>query len=120
MRVLIVEDSRPLGRLWQRHLQRSGLEVELRHDARRAIEAISHQPWDVIVLDLVLGGSSALAVADYAEIRRPEAKVIVVTNTRFFADGSIFGLSANACAFLRSGIPPEDLTEVVRHHGRVA
>ena len=35
----------------------------------------------------------AMAVADFASYRRPEARVIFVTNTSFFSDGSIFAHS---------------------------
>jgi len=46
--------------------------------------------FDVIVLDLALEEGSALAVADFASYRHPDARVIFVTNASFFSDGSIF------------------------------
>ncbi len=72
--------------------------------------------FDIIVLDLVLEDGSALAVADFASYRRPEARVIFVTNTTFFSDGSIFAHSPNACAFVQSETPPEDLAAMVEHY----
>jgi len=65
----------------------------------------------------VLENGSALAVADYANYRQPDARVIFVTNTSFFSDGSIFAHSANARAFVPSGTPPEDLAAMVEHYG---
>ncbi|MFC6688769.1 response regulator transcription factor [Jhaorihella thermophila] len=116
MKVLIVESKPDLGRLWARHLERQGAEVTLVHDQETAILALYGSAYDIIVLDLVLEQGSALAVADFASYRRPEARVIFVTNTSFFSDGSIFAHSANACAYVPSGTPPEDLAAMVEHY----
>ncbi|SLN44588.1 response regulator [Roseisalinus antarcticus] len=118
MRLLIVEDDIALCQLWGRHLARAGHEVTLCHDGRRAIDLLCVTGYDVIVLDLVLSSGSALGVAEYAEVRQPEAKVMFVTNTTFFSDGSIFALNGNACAYLPTDTLPEDLAAMVEHHGR--
>ena len=117
MQVLIVESNPDLGGLWQRHLQRMGADVELALDQGAAIHALRMRPFDIIVLDLVLEDGAALAIADFASYRRPDARVIFVTNTSFFSDGSIFNVSSNACAFIQSGTPPEDLAAMVEHYG---
>ena len=59
---------------------------------------------------------SALAVADFASYRRPDARVLFVTNTSFFSDGSILSHSPNACAYVQSETPPEDLAAMVEHY----
>ena len=120
MRVLIVESEPDLGSLWKRHLERQGARVALVHGQAQAVEALQAQGYDVIVLDLVLQEGSALVVADFASYRRPDARVIFVTNTSFFSDGSIFHHSPNACAFVQSQTPPEDLVAMVEHYGRQA
>jgi len=117
MNVLIVESQAELGRLWCRHLERQGAQVQLARTQDAAISAMYDQSFDVIVLDLVLADGSALAVADFAGYRAPDARVIFVTNTTFFSDGSIFAHSRNACAFLQSSTPPEDLAAMVEHYG---
>lgn len=118
MNVLIVESEVELGRLWMRHLARLGMAVVLVHSQDEAIKALYGGPVDIIVLDLVLTGGSALAVADFASYRWPGARVIFVTNTSFFSDGSIFAYSPNACALVQSGTPPEDLAAMVEHYAR--
>ena len=83
-------------------------------------EAIAHLAncdTDILIMDLVLQEGSALAVADYASYRQPDAQVIFVTNTSFFSDGSIFSHAQNACAFVQSATPPEDLAAMVEHYG---
>ena len=117
MRVLIVESDPDLGLIWSRHLQRLGAVVDVARDQAGAIHALRMQDYDIIVLDLVLEDGAALAIADFACYRRPGARVIYVTNTSFFSDGSIFNISSNACAFVQSGTPPEDLAAMVEHYG---
>ena len=116
MNILIVESRAELGALWQRHLERQGALVTLTTTQGTAVEALCTNDFDVIVLDLVLEDGGALTVADFASYRRPEARVIFVTNTSFFSDGSIFTLSPNACAFVPSSTPPEDLAAMVDYY----
>ena len=66
---------------------------------------------------MVLRNGSALAVADFASYRQPEAQVIFVTNSAFFSDGSIFAHSANARAMFPSSGRPSDLAAMVEHYG---
>lgn len=116
MKVLIVESKPELGKLWQRHLERMGASVTLAHSQDDAILALCGSDFAIIVLDLVLDQGSALAVSDFASYRRPDTRVIFVTNTSFFSDGSIFAHSPNACAYVQSGTPPEDLAAMVEHY----
>ncbi|HEY9040216.1 MAG TPA: hypothetical protein VIN05_14885 [Roseovarius sp.] len=118
MNVLIVESDPDLGQLWQRHMVRQGLDTRLESGQTPAISALQTGQFDVIVLDLVLQHGSALAVADYASYRHPEAQIVFVNSTSFFSDGSIFALCANARAFVQTDTPPEDLAAMVAHYGR--
>ena len=116
MNVLIVESKHELGMLWKRHLERQGGVVTLAHGQDEAIEARRNDDFQIMVLDLVLDEGSALAVSDFASYRRPDMRVIFVTNTTFFSDGSIFAHSSNACAYVQSGTPPEDLAAMVDYY----
>lgn len=118
MRVLIVESENGLANIWQRHLQRMGMHVSRACGQSDAIDHLSTEEIDILILDLMLAEGSALAVADYASYRLPEARVIFVTNTSFFSDGSIFSFAPNACAFVQSATPPEDLAAIVEHYGQ--
>ncbi|RYH11786.1 response regulator [Tropicimonas sp. IMCC6043] len=120
MQVLIVESNQDLGWLWKRHLERQGCLVTLAHGQTDATAVLHETDIRVIILDIQLEEGSALAVADFASYRRPEAKVIFVTDTSFFSDGSIFAIAANAYAYLPTGTPPEDLAAMVEYHGAAA
>lgn len=117
MNVLIVESENGLANIWQRHLQRMGMKVSRACGQSDAIEHLSAEDTDIIIMDLLLAEGSALAVSDYASYRLPDARVIFVTNTSFFSDGSIFSFAPNACAFVQSATPPEDLAAMVEHYG---
>lgn len=118
MNVLIVESDADLAHLWQRHLERSGARVTVADDQEAAISELQRTDHEVIILDLFLEHGSAIAVADYASYRRPDTRVVFVTNTTFFSDGSIFAHIPNACAYLKAATPPEDLAAIVEHYGR--
>ncbi|MBM1221958.1 response regulator [Ponticoccus sp. SC2-23] len=116
MKVLIVESCKELATVWGRHLERLGAEVAQAHDADSAIDLIRKEDFDVLVLNLVLDEGSALAVSDFVEYRSPGTSVIFVTDTTFFSDGSIFSMTSNARALVRSGAPPEDIAAMVEHY----
>ena len=116
-RVLIVESVADLAAVWQSHLVRQGMQVKSVSGQKESIEYLSDNEVDIIILDLVIDEGCALAISDYANYRHPAARVIFVTNTSFFSDGSIFAHSANARAFVQSGTPPEDLAAMVAHYG---
>ena len=118
MHVLIVQPNASLATIWQRHLERQGAVVHVGANQEEAIHVLQTAgEINVVVLDLVLETGSAFAVADMASYRQPRAKVIFVTNTTFFSDGSIFRHIPNACAFIRAETPPEDLVAIVEHYG---
>ncbi len=120
MTVLIVESDPALAACWESHLGREGHRIRLARGADEACAVISDETIHVLIVDLDLPEGDALAVADYASYRRPEARVIFVTANRFFSDGSIFGLSSNAAGYLGTDTRPEDLAALVEHHSRTA
>ena len=118
MNVLIVESDADLRNVWRRHLERQSATVCHAGSQAEAVAKLQSCDVQVIVLSLDLTEGSALAVADFASYRRPDARVIFVTRTRFFSDGSIFQLALNTAAFVAAETAPEDLAAIVEHHGR--
>lgn len=118
MKALIVESKHQLGLVWLKHLERQGIECTLTTGQDDAVSHLQTHETDILIVDIVLEEGSALAVADFASYSQPEARVIFVTNTSFFSDGSIFRLCPNACAFVQADTPPEDIAAMVEHYGR--
>jgi response regulator of citrate/malate metabolism len=119
MKVLIVVDDPNLGSLWKRHIERISAEsvVVVVTSQDEGISYLRHHKSEIVVLDLILRDGSAIAIADYAAYRHPEAKVIFVTSSSFFSDGSIFQHIPNACSFLPRDTAPGDLAAIVDHYG---
>ena len=120
MNVLIVENRRELASVWQRHIERQGHRVLTARSQTAAIHVIQTFKPDMIVLNLVLSDGSALAISDFASFRLPETKVIFVTDTTFFSDGSLFAYAGNACAHVQAGTPPEDLAAMIDYYAASA
>ena len=118
MVVLIVASNPELSRIWARHLERLGHQTVVVHAQEDAVTYLRLNVVDVIVLDLMLEYGSAIAVADYASYRWPETRVVFVTNSTFFSDGSIFNHIPNAVALVQEQTPPCDLAAIVEYHGR--
>jgi len=114
-KVLIVEARASLGKLWQSFLQRQGYDVELVANQPDAIDKLRFKSWDVLVIDLMLPGASALAISDFASYKNPDIAIIVVSASSFFSDGSIFEHLSNARGFMNQPVEPEDLAAVVDH-----
>ena len=117
MDILIVQEDAELGRLWTRHLEREGHSTVLVHSQHAAVAELQRRECRVIVLDVLLRDGSAFAVSDYASYRWPEARVVFVTSSSFFSDGSIFRHAQNACAYLTSDTDPSDLAMMVSYYG---
>lgn len=116
MKVLIVESEGDLGRTWQAHLEKQGAEVFLAMSEDRAVMHLEQHDFNAVVLDLLLEQGNALALADFIAYRQPKAQVMFVTNSTYFADGSIFQHASNARGFLSSGSRPEDIAAMVVHY----
>ena len=120
MVVLIVASKPELSRIWARCLERMGHEVVCVASQDEAVEFLQASQVEVVVLDLMLSKGSAIAVADYVSYRWPTSRVVFVTNSTFFSDGSLFNHIPNAAAILPEATPPNDLAAVVEYHGRAA
>ncbi|SEV88450.1 Response regulator receiver domain-containing protein [Aliiroseovarius sediminilitoris] len=119
MRVLIVETNPELAKLWASHLLRQGIEVECAHDPDGVTHLLDHQSFDVVVLNATFAGGNSIAIADYVAFRLPTARVVFVTASTFFSDGSIFNHITNVHACVSADIPSEDLANVIAFHGAV-
>ncbi|KAF0675518.1 hypothetical protein [Profundibacterium mesophilum] len=117
MLVLLVESDANLSWLWSRQLERAGCRVLCAQDADGATACLREAEIGVVILSLALGEGDALAVADFAAYRRPEAKIIPITSRRFFSDGSVFGMIPNVAMSVNAHTAPEDLAAIVTHYG---
>lgn len=118
--ILIVASNPELSSLWARHLERQNHVVHVVTSQEEAVAYLcDHQP-DVLVLDVMLEDGSSVATADFASYRRPHTRIVFVTRSTFFADGSLFQHIPNTAAIIPERTNPTDLAEIVAYHGRAS
>lgn len=120
MQILIAATDPDLSAVWARALSRSGAVVFRTTEEETALTFLSETRPDAIILDLMLKSGSPIAIADYANYRWPDARVIFVTSKTFFSDGSIFQMVSNAAALVEDETPPDDLAAIVEYHARAS
>lgn len=83
-KVLLVEDDRSLASLISRSLQNAGLAVTITDSSVNAIMHLQQDRYSVLLLDIILGGSSGIYVIDALRDLRPEDRpsVLIVTGAR--------------------------------------
>ena len=112
LRVLVVEDSQPVGALVRRSLEREGFVVEVVSDLRSARESLGTESPDVVVLDVELPDGSGLEL-----LRRPsgtEWVPIVVLSSRQEELDRVLGLELGAEDYVIKPFLPRELATRVR------
>lgn len=77
LRILIVEDERPISDLIKMTLERSGYHCACAYDGIAAADMVTQQQFDLILLDVMLPGADGFTLMDY--IRPLEIPVIFIT-----------------------------------------
>jgi len=118
--ILIVASNSDLAKIWARHLERQSQLVHVVTSQAEAVEFLCDNAPDVVVLDVMLEDGSAIATADFVCYRQPEARIVFVTRSTFFSDGSLFQHIPNTAAIIPERTEPTDLAEIVAYHGRAS
>ncbi len=118
--ILIVASNPDLSRIWAGHIERQGHAVTVVSSQSEAVDHLCEHAPDVIVLDVMLKNGSAIATADFASYRRPDTRIVFVTRSTFFSDGSLFQHIPNTAAIIPERTKPTDLAEIVAYHGRAS
>lgn len=116
-RILLVDDDELILLSLEELFRRAGYEVTCSSGGREAVALAQREPFDVIVLDVVMPGSSGLDVcrtlrADPSYTRTP---IILFTAKSSPADREK-GMEAGATAFLPKPFDPKELLKVVAQH----
>ena len=108
MRILLVEDNPDLGEAVENRLRKSGHSVEWVRDGLAAAEAAGLEPFDAVLLDIMLPGQDGFAVLRDLRRRGVDAPVLVVT-ARSEIDDKVGILDLGADDYL---VKPFDLREL--------
>ena len=93
-RILVVEDERKVLRSLERGLQGEGYDVVAAATGEEGFQQATAQPFDCIVLDLLLPGRDGLQVL--ADLRRTGSKVpVIILTARDAVEDRVIGLDAD-------------------------
>jgi two-component system response regulator MprA len=113
MRILVVEDERPVRDALERVLRTAGYEVEVAEDGDAALTALSATTPDALVLDVVLPGLDGLEVCRRLRAAGQQVPVLMVTALDAVAD-RVAGLDAGADDYLVKPFSIEELRARMR------
>ncbi len=112
-RILVIEDDPEFGRSAKQLLEQEGMEVETAKNGAEAFERLLYSPFDVVLLDLVLGEESGLSILRELNTSGSTIPIIIMT-----AHASIEtvteAMRINAFDYIRKPFTREEIREVMR------
>ena len=99
MRLLIVEDERALAEVLARGFREQGYAVDTAHDGEGALHFAESEPYDLIVLDLMLPKVNGYEVCRRLRATRSRVPVLMLT-ARDSVDDRVEGLDTGADDYL--------------------
>jgi CheY-like chemotaxis protein len=113
-RILVVEDDLPLARLIQVNLESVGFSVRHVVNGREALTAVSEEPPDLIVLDVVMPVMDGFEVLRHLRADPETADLPVVLLTARSDEESIFqGWAEGVHCYMTKPFDPKDLLLLV-------
>lgn len=109
MRLLLVEDEKPLAIVLKKGLEEQGFTVELSFDGEDGLFLAQNYAFDAILLDIMLPKIDGLAVLQTLRKSRVETPVLMLTAKREMND-KVTGLESGADDYIAK---PFDFPEVV-------
>jgi len=109
--ILVVEDERPIARFIELELLQAGYQVRLATDGIEAVMQASHQPPDLVILDLMIPGIDGLEVC--RRLRSgpgalPDLPIVIVTAKGSIPD-RVRGLKTGADDYVTKPFAIEEL-----------
>lgn len=108
MRILVVEDYKPIKKAIVKALREETYLVDETEDGETALALAQSEPYDLIILDLMLPRKSGLEVLK--EIRKYSSVHILILTAMDSIDSRIVGLDAGADDYL---VKPFELSELL-------
>lgn len=120
-RVLIVEDDADISMVEEAYLKAAGFQTEIVTDGAAVVDFIEREPFDLILLDLMLPGKSGYEIC--REIRDKVDIPILMVTARTESVDRIRGLGLGADDYISKPFDPAELVARVnanlRQHDRI-
>jgi two-component system response regulator CpxR len=112
MKILLVDDDQELCELLARYLQHEGIEVDQVHTGPAGLQQGLAQPYDAMILDIMLPGMSGLEVL--TELRKTSQLPVVMLTAKGDEMDRIVGLEIGADDYLPKPCNPRELIARLR------
>ena len=113
-KVLIVEDEKPLARALELKLTRSGFQTKTVYDGAAALQAVSDEKFDLILLDLVMPKMDGFTVLEALKSHNIRTPVVVATNLSQEEDLKRVKALGAVDYFVKSDVPINAIVERIR------
>lgn len=106
--VLLVEDDRMARLTLARRLQHAGYRVTQAPDGETALDLLEHEPFEVVLTDMVLGDVSGIDVLRAAK-HRPNNPAVILLTGHGSLDTSLSAFRSGVYDYLLKPCPPDEL-----------
>ena len=111
-RILMIEDDQRLASMVRSYLAEAGHEVSVADDGERGLRFLDRQPFDLVLLDLMLPDADGLDLC--RRIRAQSAVAIIMVTARGDITDRIVGLEMGADDYLAKPFEPRELLARIR------
>jgi DNA-binding response OmpR family regulator len=113
-KILIIEDDRSIAELVRDYLEAEDFECRIVEDGNLGQEEAQKPGWDLIILDLMLPGSSGFAIC--RSIRESSEIPVILMSARKDDIDKIRGLGLGADDYVTKPFSPAELTARAKAH----
>ncbi|MCU0538472.1 MAG: response regulator [Desulfobacterales bacterium] len=120
-KLLVVDDEEKVRIYLARLLVNRGYQVETAADGASALEKLTHQEFDVVLLDIIMPGMGGMEVLPQLKKLKPKVQVIMLTGNASVTIG-VESIKRGAFDYLLKPVDLERLNECLTQaleHGRM-
>lgn len=117
MRILIVEDEVGILQFLQQGLEEEGYTIEIATDGEKALELLTNESFDLVLLDWMLPKLTGLEVCKAYRLQNKTSPVIFLT-AKDTVQEIIEGLQAGANDYIKKPFSFDELVERIKIHFR--
>lgn len=112
MRILLVDDEKKIITVLKAYLQQEGFQVTTALNGLIALTLFKENPYDLIILDLMLPGMSGIEIC--REIRKVSSVPIIMLTAKVEEEDRIQGLGIGADDYITKPFSPREVVARVR------
>ena len=112
VRILLVDDEQPIQKLLSYPLEKDGYEVVPAHDGQEALQAFDQQPFDLVVLDIMLPKVDGLEVC--RQLRARSSVPIIMLTAKAEEIDKVLGLELGADDYITKPFSMREFRSRVR------